>query len=117
MSSNISGDTLHDLKLDEDRHISVGSDGDLERTEGIGTVEQSVAIAVGGAVRPLIGEPIDGSLYEDVRQEIETALDSDPQLESVNRVSITEIDTIDGSVSVEVFTEYNNSFEISISTQ
>lgn len=116
MSEHISGDNLRDLRLDEDRSVNVGADGDLQLTSGIETVEQSVGITTGAVVRPLIGEPVSGTLYEDIRQEIEEALDDDPQIENVSRVRVTEVNTSTGAVTVEVFTEYNNSFEMEIPT-
>lgn len=116
MSEHLSGDNLRDLRLDEDRTVTVADDGDFELTSGIETVEQSVGISAGAAVRPLIGEPVSGTLYEDIRQEIEEALEDDPQIETVNRASVTEVNTATGEVTVEVFTEYNNSFEMEIPT-
>lgn len=109
-------DYLKDIKLDEDRTISVGGDGDLETTSGEDTVEQSVAIGVGGAIRSLIGEPLSAAVYEDVQSEIEDALRSDPQIDSVSRVDITEINKADGSVTVEVHSSLNESFELNINT-
>lgn len=116
MADEISGDNLRDMRLDSDRTITVGADGDWETTSGIETVEQSVGIEAGRAVRPLIGEPIDGPLYEDITATLEDVLKRDPQIESVNRVVITEVDMRTGEVTVEVFTEYDNSFEIDIDT-
>lgn len=114
MSEHISGENLKDLALDGDRTISIGGDGDLETTEGLETVKQSVAIHAGDTVRQLVGEPLTGPTYADVQAELAAALEQDPQLETVNRVSVTEVNRAEGTVTVEVFTEYNNSFELEI---
>lgn len=105
---------LHDIKLDENRQVFVGADGDLALTEGVGTVEQSVAIEAGQVLRPLVGEPITGSTFEDVQAELQEILSTDPQVENVNRVDIVSVNRSTSTVDVEVFVEHNNSFTLSV---
>lgn len=111
---SLSGDTLRDLKLNQDRQIHLGGDGDLAVTDGIETVQQSVAINAGDVLRPLIGEPLEGSSYEEITGELEAVLSRDPQIDSVHRVEVSEVNRTDGTVSVRVFTSYNNSFDLDI---
>lgn len=117
MANGISGDELRDLRLNGDRQIQIGSDGDWETTDGIETVEQSVGISAGAVLRPLIGEPITGQTMADIQAELFEVLTEDPQIEDVQRVNVTEVNRTDGTVFVEVFTEYNNSFEIQVNPQ
>lgn len=114
---DISGDEVHDLRLDGNRQVEVGADGDLRITHGIETVEQSVAIEAGQVLRPLIGGPLTGETYEDVQEELRDILSRDPQIENVQRVEITEVNRSTGNVTVEVFTSYNNSFELGVTVQ
>lgn len=114
---SLSGDELRDLKLDEDRTVSTGADGDLELTGGIETVEQSVGISGGAVLRPLVGEPVNAETFSDIESELQTVLERDPQIEAVNRVEVFEVDRSVGEVSVRVFTEYNNSFELNLDAQ
>lgn len=107
-------DELHDLRVDQDRQIQIGSDGDLEQTSGVETIEQSVMLEVGDEVKPLIGEPIDGPTLEDIQSSIRDVLRRDPQLESVRRVEITEVNLNTSTVSVSVFVENNNEFSIEV---
>lgn len=113
----IQGDELRDLRLDGDRQVSVGGEGDLEQTNGIRTVEQSVAIHAGEILRPLIGEPLTDQTYADIEAELAKILRRDPQIENVDRVNITTVNKTSGNVTIEVFTSYNNSFEISPNVQ
>lgn len=108
----ISGDEIRDVYLNENREVELDADNDLRLTSGIGTVEQSVAINAGSVLRQLIGEPLTDSSYADIEAELTDALSEDPQIESVVRVNITEVNKAQGSVTLEVFTSYNNSFEI-----
>lgn len=110
----LSGDNIRDMRLDENRQIEIGGDGDWRLTDGIETVEQSVGIAAGDVLRPLIGEPIAGQTFEDIQAELTEILQRDPQIENVQRVVVTEVNRDTGDVSVQVFTEYNNSFEIDV---
>lgn len=113
----ISGDNIRDLRLNEDRQIEVGGDGDLELTDGIDTVEQSVAIHAGEVLRPLIGEPLTDQTYADIEAEVAAVLRRDPQIENVDRVNIQTVNKSDGTVTLEVFTSYNNSFTIEPNVQ
>lgn len=113
----LAGDSLRDLRLNEDREIEVGPENDLRQTSGIDTVEQSVAIHAGATLRPLIGEPLTDQTYADIEAEVTEVLQNDPQIEDVTRVSIRTVNKSDGTVTLEVFTSYNNSFEISPNVQ
>lgn len=113
----ILGDELHDLRLDDNRQVEIGGDGDFRLTSGVETVEQSVAIEAGAVLRPLIGEPLTGTTYEDVQEELRQILSRDPQIETVQRVEIVTVNRSDGTVTIEVFVSYNNSFEINVPVQ
>lgn len=113
----IPGDNLRDLRINEDREVEVGADGDLRQTSGIDTVEQSVAIHAGEVLRPLIGEPLTDQTYADIEAEVATILRRDPQIENVDKVSIQTVNKSSGTVTLEVFTSYNNSFTIEPNVQ
>lgn len=105
---------LQDLRLDENREVGVGSDGDLELTEGVETVEQSVGINAGGAVRSLIGEPLTGSTYNDAESEIESALSDDSHISSIQSAEVVEVNRSTGTVTVRVHTSYDESIDMVI---
>lgn len=109
-------DELRDMRLDANKQIRIGSDGDWELTDGIETVEQSVMLETSDILKPLIGEPLDGPTFEDIQSSVAEVLDDDPQIESVNRVNITTVNTDTGVVTLDVFTEFNNSFTINVPT-
>lgn len=106
------GSELKDLKLGKDREVVQGADQDLKLTSGVETVEQSVGIKAGQALRPLIGEPTTTQNFVDVEEELAEVIEEDPQVDTVLRVNIVEVNRQQNSVTVEVFTSYNNSFTI-----
>ena len=107
-------DSLTDLEVNEDRQVHLGQDNDLSTVTGIDTVKQSLALNAGDVLRPLIGEPIQDSTFADAEAEITERLQEDPQVEGPDRVDITRVNTSTGTVFVEVFTSYNESFEIGV---
>lgn len=107
-------DELHDLKIRQNRQIYIGPDNDLALTSGLGTVEQSLGITAGDVLRPLIGEPITGTTYADIEARLEDALSRDPQISNVQRVDVAEVNRSINTVTINVFTAYNNSFELDI---
>jgi hypothetical protein len=105
-------DELRDIELDENRQVHIAADGDFAVTNGVRTVEQSVAILAGNVLRPLIGEPLDGDTLLDIQSELTTILKNDVQIESVNNVEIVTVNRAEGTVTLRVNTDFNNSFEI-----
>lgn len=107
-------DSLIDLKVDKDRQVFVGDDGDLATVSGIDDVKQSLMLNAGDVLRPLVGEPLTDTTFADAEAEVLERLQRDPQVTGPNRVEITRVNTTTGEVFVEVFTTYNESFEIGV---
>lgn len=105
---------LHDLALDNDRQVSVDATNDLAQTDAVQTVEQSVAIHAGDALRPLIGEPVTGDMLQYAELRVRDALASDPQVDGVQTVSIDSIDRTANAVSVTVRCTYDREFTIEV---
>jgi len=110
----IDGDPLYDLRLNTDRQVEIGADGDLRITNPIETVEQSVMIQAGNAVRDLIGKPLNGGTYTEAEGEITKAIERDTQIDDVVQVTVTKVNKATGSVFVKVFVSYNESFELEL---
>jgi len=110
-------DELKDLKLDEDRQVFVGDDGDLAITHGVETVQQSVAINSGSVLRPLVGEPITTETLENAQTELLGVLQADPQVADVRRLEITEVNQQTNTVKIRIFVGFNNEFEITADVQ
>lgn len=113
--TDLPGDSVTDIAIDGDREVFIGGDGDLETVSGLDAVEQSVGIGASSAVRTLVGEPLRGATYARVQQRLEDALERDPQIDDVRRVEVTTVDKSAGTVTAEVFTSYDQSFEITVS--
>lgn len=114
MSDGLVADELRDLELDENRQVFVDDTGDLSKTSGLETIEQSVMLNASNVLRPLVGQPISGDTLESVQSKLEDVFDADPQISSVRRVNVTEIDESNGRVTVRVFLTNNNDFEIGV---
>lgn len=104
-----------DVAIDENREVFVGPDGDLATVDGTRLVEQSVGIAASSAVRPLIGEPIRASTYERAQSKLTAAFQDESVVDDVRRVEITSVNKSAGTVDVEVFVSYDESFDATIS--
>lgn len=105
-------DELKDLKLDKDRQIFEGDEGDIALTHGVETVQQSIVINSGGVLRPLVGEPLTTETLENAQTELLEVLRNDPQVADVRRLEITEINQQTNTVKISVFVGFNNQFEI-----
>lgn len=112
----IDGDELYDLRLNGDRQIELGADGDLRITNPIETVEQSVMIHVGDAVRQLVGEPLTAQSYTDAESRIRQAIERDTQIDDIRRVEVTRVNKQNGTVDVDVYVSYNESFTLELTT-
>lgn len=110
----LQADSLQDMRIDSDRQIILGGDGDWEKTSGLETVEQSVGILASSVVRPLIGTQVDGQTLEDIQSELQGILSDDPQIENVQRVEVKEIDLKTYTVKVDVFVGIDNTFDLDI---
>lgn len=115
MTNELLADELRDVDVGEDREVYVDESGDLALTSGLETVEQSVMLNAAEAVRPLVGQPVDGPTLEDVQQQLRDVLEDDPQIATVNRVDVVEVDESSNTVRVRVFVRNNNDFEIGVS--
>lgn len=107
-------DPLTDLKLDGNREVFVDDTGDIATVTGIDNVEQSAAIHSGQAIRPLLGQPITSETLVEAQANLQEALERDPQLDSVQRVVIENIDRDTNTVEARVFVGVNNDFSISV---
>lgn len=107
-------DELTDMRLNEDKEIEVGGDNDIRTVSGIDTVMQSVMIGAGGALADLVGQPVTPETFEDVQEQVRQVLVRDPQISNVRRVDITEVDSTEGTVSMRVFVDNNNDYEITV---
>ena len=108
-------DTQFDMRIDSERDIQVVPGGDLGLTR---TKEEYIAnflaIATGNEVRNLIGAPQDASTYEAAKSEIRSVLEDNPQIDTVLVVSITEVDTRVGSITVDIELKEDGHFEIEL---
>lgn len=110
----ISGDNITDLEVGRDREVFVGADGDLSTVSGQPQVEQSVALDASSALRTLIGEPLTGGTYERAQSALTDAFQRDTQIADVRRVEVKTVDRADGLVTVEVFVNYDESFDVAL---
>jgi len=92
---------MKDLYLTENRDITQTSQNDLREVSGIENVVQSVGIQLAAESRQLLGEQITGERLRQFGNSVEEALLADPEVESVESLTISEIDRESNTVRVE----------------
>lgn len=106
---------LTDIHLNSDRDIHLDDANDLALVSGRSNLEQSVAIAVGDAIEQFIGGNMDGTTVAVLEERVRQALEDDPQVESVQSVSVEQFDKRTNSISLDVTVEENENFSIEVS--
>ena len=108
-------DTQFDMRVDSERDIQVGSSGDLLLTRDQEEyIANYLAVATGNVVRDLIGDPQNAQTYVAAQSEIRTALEENDQIEDVLVVSISEVDTRLGTITVDIELLEDTTFEIEL---
>jgi len=92
---------MKDLYLTENRDITQTSQNDLREVSGIENVVQSVGIQLASEARVLLGEQITGERLRQFGDSVERVLLADPEVESVESLTISEIDRESNTVVVE----------------
>lgn len=108
-------DYLQDLALDSDRDIHLDGGNDLALTSGRDNLEQSIAIAAGDAIRQFVGGNVNGTNVAILEERIRQSLDADPQVASVQAVSVEQFDKRENKITLDVMVEENESFTIEVS--
>jgi ethanolamine utilization protein EutA (predicted chaperonin) len=107
-------DEISDLQLNVDRDIYLNGTNDLSLTEGIETVEQSVGIELGAETTQLLGTQLDGANLRKFGADVERRLNNDPQISTVEDISITSVNQNEGFVEFSVRTVEDETFTIQI---
>jgi len=107
-------DYLTDIHLDGDRDIHLDDANDLALVSGRRNLEQSVMIAVGGAIERFVGGNIDGTTVSLLEERIRQALDVDPQIETVRSVSVEQFDRRNDTITLDVSVGENEDFTIEV---
>lgn len=107
--------TQKDAMVDSDRDIQITRGGDilLTRTQEE-YLNNFLAIAVGDAVRDLLGSPQSENALQALRSELWEALSENPQIDTVRYITIESIDTRQNTVEVEIVLVNNTSFTIEL---
>lgn len=108
-------DYLQDISLNSGKDIHLDDANDLALVSGRDNLEQSVAIAAGDAIERFVGGNIDGTTVALLEERIRQALDADPQVESVQSVTVEQFDKRNNSISLDVTVEENENFSIQVS--
>lgn len=107
-------DTLNDLYLNQNRDIEMTDQNDLRLTHGIQTVEQSLGISLGGEAQSLIGEQLTGSQVRSFIDSVESEVDRDPQIESLDFIELQTINKQNNTLTMTLRTTANNEFEVTL---
>lgn len=108
-------DYLQDLDLNSDGDIHTDDGNDLALTSGLDNLEQSININAGNAVEDFIGGNVNGTKIAILEERLTNALDADPQVSSVQDVSLEQFDKQTNSLSLDVLVEENENFTLEVS--
>lgn len=105
-----------DIAINSHRDVYLDGSNDLALVSGKENLQQSVAIAIGDAVRQSIGSTIDGTTIGLVEERIYQALDADPQVGTIHTVTVREFDRQSNTVRLDVALAENDEFSITVNT-
>lgn len=87
------------IALDDNFDITVGSTGDIERTQGPREVQKDLSVRVADATAQYIGVPQAQLSSEDVRAVVRGALEADERVQRVRQVAF-ETDAVSNRLKV-----------------
>jgi len=106
---------LTDLSLNEYKDIHLNDANDLAVVTGQDQLEQSTAIDVLDVLTDFVGSNVSGEQIGQLETAIQSALEDDPQVTSVQNVSVSTFNTDTGEVAVDVSVLGDNDFTLSLS--
>jgi len=107
-------DYPEDLQLSEHRDIFLDGANDISTIGGVGQLEQSVMLDVGDEVMQLVGGNLDGPTVGKIEARVRQALNDDPQIASVQSVTLQRYDKTNNALYFSIMTRANNDFELAV---
>jgi len=103
-----------DIALNEHKDVFIDDGNDIATVTGEKQLIQSVAINVFDETFASIGAPLSGEEIASIESDIFDALDTDPQISTVQSVRVDSYNVDEGSVTVTVETVANDDFTLPI---
>lgn len=112
---SVSHEQLTDVAINENKEVEVDATNDLRTVSGEANLRQSVALDVMDVTQSFLGDRMTPTSVNNLRSAIRQSLASDPQIDSVTAVKITDVDSQTNTVTVEIRAEPDHDFELDLS--
>jgi hypothetical protein len=100
------------IQLDEDWDFEIDSTGDIKTAKGVAELEKDLAFRSTVAIQPYLGQPIDNTLAEKVRNILREAMLQDDRIEAVESISFERTGRDEITVTVTVITSDASEYEL-----
>lgn len=102
------------VQLDDDWDFIIDSTGDITTVEGVPELEKDLAFRSTVALQPYLGQPIDNTLAEKIRNILRNAMLDDERIAEVNSISFEQTQRDQLDVDVTVTTADSASYDLSL---
>lgn len=105
---------LFDLQLNGQSDVFVDGTNDLATVDGPANVRQTIGIVTRNIVRPLVGQQISGNMLNRIESKIVDALSSHTKIESVQDISIEEINRETNTVVINSTVNFDENYTVNV---
>lgn len=103
-----------DLRVNDDIDVYIDQANDLATISGIEQLEQSTGLDVLNQVRQFSGGKLTGESVGLLEERVRASLQSDPQIDRIITVSVSEYNRETGDVALDVVATENDDFTIEL---
>lgn len=103
-----------DLRVNDDIDVYIDQANDLATISGIEQLEQSTGLDVLNQVRQFSGGKLTGESVGLLEERVRVSLQSDPQIDRIITVSVSEYNRETGDVALDVVATENDDFTIEL---
>ena len=106
---------MRDILVDDNRDVEITGLNDVVYARNrMEYLQNYIALELGHLIDELLGDPHDSSLYARLGARTQTILDNCPAIGSVTSATITDVNTVDNSINIEIHVEEDPNFEIEV---
>lgn len=102
------------MQLDDDWDFAIDSTGDIKTVQGVPELEKDLAFRSTVALQPYLGQPIDNTLAEKLRNILRQAMLDDERIAEVNSIEFEQVQRDQLDVDVTVTTADSASYDLSL---
>lgn len=103
-----------DLQLDTSSDVIVDGGNDLATINSDANLRQTIGIIARDVVRPLIGSQVTANTIERIESRLQSALTDSRKIDSVEEVSIEEVNRQTNTIAINMTVNFNNEFTVEV---